>query len=297
MVKAIQVARFTVQATVFALLNARLFGVSPINMAVPFLQPSGTPYTIVRGAYDDFEGGLSHSEFPFLALGVTLLTAITVGKLLCAWACPFGFFQDIVSLLTPSRHIPKAKISDKKARQLRDIKWGVLGFTLIWCFVNGTRRAAAARFAEEQDMEDYYPHWTLSDAPFSTLSPAATLFVYVPWLAMWNPSAIIGAGIVAWAKLGLLIGFVIAAAYVPRFFCRFVCPMGAVFEPFTKFKALKIKRDEKLGMDAFNKVMDENCPMGVSQTNIHNANVIDHPNCINCGRCTAATHLLKQQLF
>lgn len=295
MVQTIQVVRFLVQAIVFVLINARIFGVAPISVPVPFLQPSGSPFTVVRGAYDDFEGGLSHSEFPFLALGVTLLTAITVGKLLCAWACPFGLVQDVVAALFNKK--PRA-LSEKKARQLRDIKWGVLGFTLLWCFVNGSRRATAARYAEEEGFENDYPRWTLRDAPFSTLSPAATLFAYVPWLAMWNPSAIIGAGIIAWIKLGLLAGFLVAAATVPRFFCRFVCPMGAVFEPFTKFKALKIRRDKNLTASGFNSIMEKCCPMGVSQTDANeDSPIVAHPNCIHCGRCTAASPLLMQELF
>lgn len=310
MVQAIQVARLFVQGTVFALLNARLFGVAPLNIPVPFLQPSGAPYSVVRGAYDDFEGGLSHSEFPLLALGVTLLTAITVGKLLCAWACPFGFIQDLIALpftikksaskgakkSANTAYVASDVISEKKARQLRDIKWAVLGFTLIWCFVNGSRRAAAARFAEEQEIEDYYPKWVLSDAPFSTLSPAATLFAYVPWLAMWNPSAIVSAGIIAWIKLGLVVAFVIAAAYVPRFFCRFVCPMGAVFEPFTNFKMLRITKDASMSDSMVSEVLEKNCPMGVTQYDTR-SNVISHPNCIHCGRCTAASPLLKQKFF
>lgn len=34
-----------------------------------------------------------------------------------------------------------------------------------------------------------------SDSPFSVISPAGTLFAYLPWLALWNTNVLLSAGI------------------------------------------------------------------------------------------------------
>jgi ferredoxin-type protein NapH len=39
-------------------------------------------------------------EIPYLLMGVLLLAGITVGSLVCGWACPLGFLQDLPGPLT-----------------------------------------------------------------------------------------------------------------------------------------------------------------------------------------------------
>ena len=68
MIKGIDVARFLVQACVLVFLNARLFGVAPSGAFVPYLQPSGSPFTVVHGAYESIEIALTHTVFPFMAV-------------------------------------------------------------------------------------------------------------------------------------------------------------------------------------------------------------------------------------
>jgi hypothetical protein len=43
-------------------------------------------------------------------------------------------------------------------------------------------------------------------------------------------------GLAGWAKIAILIAAVTPSIYIPRFFCRFLCPMGALLEPLSKFK-------------------------------------------------------------
>ena len=68
MIKGIDVARVLVQVCVLAFVNARLFGVAPSGAFVPYLQPSGSPFTIVHGAYESIEIALTHTVFPFIAV-------------------------------------------------------------------------------------------------------------------------------------------------------------------------------------------------------------------------------------
>jgi hypothetical protein len=40
------------------------------------------------------------------------------------------------------------------------------------------------------------PHQVFSDSPFSVISPAGTLFAYLPWVALWNTNVLLSAGTV-----------------------------------------------------------------------------------------------------
>ena len=45
--------------------------------------------------------------FPFLAVGTLLVVGSLFGSLVCGWACPFGFLQDLVARIpTPKLRLP-----------------------------------------------------------------------------------------------------------------------------------------------------------------------------------------------
>lgn len=39
---------------------------------------------------------LYHQKFPVYALGIVLLFGSILGRAVCGWICPFGFFADIL---------------------------------------------------------------------------------------------------------------------------------------------------------------------------------------------------------
>lgn len=283
--------RHFVQIVALILLNAKAFGVPYITwIAVPVLHSSQSPYSVVQGAYDAFEYTLSHGVIPLFTLGVIFLTAITVGKLLCGWACPMGLVQDLLSYLPFS----KAKLSNSTTSQLKDMKWAVLAFSLFCCCLCAFKRASlAATLSTTADataattFKAQNPLGVFSDSPFSVLSPAETLFTYIPWVAMWETSAIlVSAGVVVWLKILLCSVTLTACALVPRFFCRFICPLAALIELVNPYKMLRILWSPKLGREEFNNLLGRVCPMGCQQQS--SASVLDSPNCIHCRNCVSA---------
>lgn len=324
MIKGIDVARVLVQVCVLAFVNARLFGVAPSGAFVPYLQPSGSPFTIVHGAYESIEIALTHTVFPFIAVAfvffsfsffhsvhsqthlntlttrsfccyqlnrVILGTGLVAGRALCAWACPMGLVQDVMQLVP----VKRMRLSSSTTKQLKDVKYAVFGVSLLWSLYVGAKRYSSAVFAAQYHYEDDYPRWQTSDSPFAMFSPAATLFAYVPWMAIWNPKVLLTGGLIGWVKLLLAAACLAAAAVVPRFFCRYVCPLGVCFEPFARCKVLRIARVKNTPSDKFNSVMEEVCPMGVDSKGT-NSQYITSSACIHCGRCVAATPNLVQKL-
>lgn len=268
----IQYFRHLVQLLVCVLVNGKLLGLSATGVIVPFLWDPSAPYSTVLGAYSALEYTISHGVFPLLVLGILLMTGCTVGRLFCGWACPFGMLQDFLSYL-PFKQQP---LSPASVAQLKDIKLAFLGFSILTTALVGFRRLSSP--------DELYPILYFSDCPFSVLSPSGTVFAFTPWILLWKSNIFAFGGVAIWMKIAILVVAVVPSLYTPRFFCRFMCPLGAILEIFTPYKLLRIVRSPKYDKDECNKMLSEVCPMGVTASR---SKVIDHPACIHCGTCVA----------
>jgi len=269
----LQYLRHIVQLIVFVFINAKLIGLSSTVVLVPYLHSTQAPWSTAIGAYDALEFGIAHGLVPLLAFGVIYLTGITVGRVFCGWACPMGMFQDFLSYLP----IKKQKLNPSTVSSLRDIKWAVVAFSLIVSLMIGFRR---------QSLTIDSPMGVFSDSPFSVISPSSTLFTYIPWMFLWKSDVLSNLGALGFFKMGILVAILAPSVYVPRFFCRFICPLGALYEPLAKYKMLRIYRNIKQTKDELNRILSDVCPMGVQITS-EESEFIDHGGCVHCGKCVA----------
>lgn len=275
----LQIARHIVQLIVLVGCNAKLLGFPVIpSMLVPYLWPAQSPYGSVHGVYDALEYTLAQATFPILALGVIWLTAILVGRVFCGWACPLGTLQDFLVYLP----IKKRRLSRETSSTWKDVKWGAVAFSVGLSILVGYRRYF---------MGINQPANVISDGPFNFFSPHTTIFSYLPYMVAWNSSALSSAGMWGWSKMAAMFALLVPAVFVPRFFCRFVCPLGAMLEPFSRFKFLRIERNPRVTTEQFNKVLDTSCPMGVTipNTTDYTSSFIAHGGCIHCGKCLVAS--------
>eukprot|EP01100_Stratorugosa_tubuloviscum_P015046 TRINITY_DN8438_c0_g1_i1.p1 TRINITY_DN8438_c0_g1~~TRINITY_DN8438_c0_g1_i1.p1 ORF type:complete len:298 (+),score=104.03 TRINITY_DN8438_c0_g1_i1:120-1013(+) len=264
----IQYIRHIIQLIVLFALNAKIFGAAKTYIIVPYLWPTQAPYSAVIGAYDGLEYTLAQGVFPLLTLGVIYISALTVGRLFCAWACPFGMIQDFLAYLP----FKKKRVSKDLYELVKDLKYVLLGFSLLVSLLVGFYRIPDSPFL---------PAGVFSDSFFSVLSPSSTIFAYVPWMFLWKANALANAGIFGWIKVAALIAVLMPSLYIPRFFCRFLCPLGALMGTVSRFKILKLRRSNK--NENIDNFLNEVCPMGVTAGN--SEFIIDH-NCTHCGRCT-----------
>jgi len=269
----LQLWRHLVQLLTFLFLNGKMLGIASTGIIVPYLWSTGSPFSTVHAAYDSLEYSLAKGVFPLLVLGVIGITSVTVGRVFCGWACPMGMIQDFLSYLP----FQKERLSAATVNSLRDVKWVIVGFSLIICSLVGLHR-------QPSGFEVTHPLGPVWESPFTVFSPSGTLFTYLPWMIIWNPNVLHHGGSVAWLKLALLIVTLVPSLYVPRFFCRFFCPMGALLEPLSPYKFLRISKSTKLQREELNAALKDVCPMEV-QVNEDNAKFIKDPGCISCGRC------------
>ncbi|MDR1082542.1 MAG: 4Fe-4S binding protein [Coriobacteriales bacterium] len=205
--------------------------------------------------------GAADRKLPFYLVGTILAFGALLGRTVCGWLCPFGLIQELLDKLP----LPKLR-KGAWSRALSRGKYVVLGLTVI------AIPLGLALFAT-------------SSLPFfcAWLCPAGTLEAGLPLLAgNEGLRAIVGWQFVV--KLAVLILFVIACLFVYRPFCRFLCPLGALYSFFNRVALLRYRVDESRCTHC--KTCVEVCKMDITE--------VSDRECVQCGAC--ARHCEQQAI-
>lgn len=289
-----QTARTIVQLLLFLLFNAVFLGLGPWPILLPVTGLLGVPSKTVGDAFGSLQYMLYLLIPPWLALASIFLASVLVGRAFCAWACPFGFVQDILEVMK-RRH---SAVSPRTHDQMVNVKYLVLAGTLL---VSGLLALSVVSGLGRSYQEAL---GVFAVAPFNALSPADTLFAVIPRTILdvrlavpllFEPGVDVAGFIVAsisssealfWVRLVILGLTVALVLYIPRGWCRYLCPQGAFSAILMRFSFLGLKRDPvRCGKDCRDCV--KVCPMLVP--------ILDepwekftHPECIMCLKCVDA---------
>ena len=195
-------------------------------------------------------------KFSFYILGFIMLFGILFGRLICGFLCPFGFVQDLLYKVKT----PKLKIPKHIDKPLRYLKYAILLIFVI---------ALPIIITNQYGMGD----------PFfcKLICPAGTLGGGIPLLAM-NEELKNTIGALFFWKLGVLIMVLISCVFIYRPFCKYLCPLGAMYAWFNKFSFYQMTVDKTKCTNC--KLCEKNCKMNVEI--IKNINSAE---CIRCGEC------------
>lgn len=185
-------------------------------------------------------------QVPWFTIGVLGVVGVLIGRLACGWFCPFGFLQDLLYRIK----VNKVNLSNRYANWIR---YGVLLVLVI-----------------------VVPIITL-DTWFCKLCPAGSLEGGIPWVVI-DPGVRQLVGWRFWGKITILIVFIVGMVFVKRPFCRFVCPLGAIYSLFNKVSAVRlvVDQDKCIKCDLCKQV----CPMDIAVYLDANS-----PQCIRCMEC------------
>lgn len=187
--------------------------------------------------------------FPFIAVGLLVLAAAVFGSLICGWACPFGFLQDVLGKIpTPKFDLP---------RWTAHLRYAVL---------------IGAVFAVPYFFGKDHPLFVCRFCPAGGLEAAAPSMV---------SQALAGQQIV-WPnalKLTILVLFLVAVFFVKRPWCRILCPLGAIFSLFNRVSVffLGLNPDKCTHCERCHKL----CEFGIEPEK--------SPNDLRCVRCLECT--------
>ncbi len=191
--------------------------------------------------------------FPALFPSALLILATLIfGRLFCGYMCAFGTLGDAVHLLGRKLFKIKYRISEKADRGLKWIKYLLLAF-LIFTWITGI---------------GVFSGWSPWDA-FGSLLTLPPDFAYA------FTSLTVGTI--------LLFLIVIGSLFVERFFCRYLCPMGAIFSLASLTKIAKIRKVKNNCGRC--QICSSNCKMGIE---LNRREVVNSGECIGCMKCISA---------
>lgn len=195
---------------------------------------------------------LGQNHFGLYVIGMLGLTGSLVGRMPCAWLCPFGFVQELIHKI-PTRNfeIPKC------------LYYGKYVFLVLFIFLLPLTVT---------DDFGYGMTWFCK-----FVCPAGTLEAGIPMMIL-KPSLRGLIGLLFYNKLTILAIFLVWMVFSRRPFCRVACPLGAIYSLFNRYSAFRMIHDP--GKCTQCEACYDNCPMGVRFYETPN-----HSNCIRCLRC------------
>jgi polyferredoxin len=148
-----------------------------------------------------------------LGVGLILLTLV-VGRAFCGWFCPLGTLQELAGLLLTPRS-RRESIDANRFRAWQGWKYVLLAALLAFAVLGSWQGGL-----------------------LDPLSLTARGLQGGLWPALARGREVPG----GWLAAGLLLGVVLAARWVPRFFCRALCPLGALLGVFSRLALFRIER-------------------------------------------------------
>ncbi len=176
-------------------------------------------------------------------------TALLLKKSFCGWICPFGLLTEYLSKLNSVIFTKPLQINGFIDYLLRSIKYGIAAF-FIWTIFVKMPEGAVEQFI-------YSPYNVISDIKmlkfFTNISVTAVIVISV---------------------------IIVLSVIIKSFWCRYLCPYGAVLGFISLFSAGKIRRNE-LSCTGCGKC-DRICP---SLIHISDKEIVHSDECTACLRC------------
>lgn len=185
-------------------------------------------------------------------LVLTIIIAILFRRSFCGLLCPFGALQEVFARFGKKVFKKRFIVPLKIDRPLRYLKYAVLLLTVGMAWYYGTL-------------------WMAPYDPYSAYSHITTISGSIEE----DPLALAGFILLAITILGSFL--------YDRFFCKYLCPVGAFYGIIGKISPTKIERNEKLCINC--NLCNKACPVNI---NVAKASKVTDMECINCNECVLA---------
>ena len=211
--------------------------------------------------------GSSKFRFSYYITGFLILLGVLLGRFICGFLCPFGWFQELL------HKIPTKKLSTKKLKPLTYLKYAVLLLMVVLLPALLVMVVLLPLLAvNELGMGD----------PFfcKYLCPQGVLEGAIPLSAV-NAGIRSALGSLFTWKFAVLLAVVVASVLFYRPFCKWLCPLGAFYALLNRVSLFQMKVDQNKCVSCGK--CARACKMDVDVTKTPN-----HAECIRCGMCIRA---------
>jgi len=235
--------------------SGKLYKGNTKTVCVPGINCYSCPGAIGACPLGSLQGAFSadNKSTLFYVGGILLLYCILFGRMICGWLCPFGLIQELLYKIKT----PKLKKSPV-TRLLSYLKYVILVvFVLIIPISYAIKDLPLPAFCK------YI-------CPAGTIEGGLGLLsnkVNESYFSMLGP-------LFTW-KFLLMISITVSCVFIFRLFCRFICPLGALYGLFNKLSFFGIK---------LNTYECSECGLCRAHCKVDIRHVGDQE-CISCGEC------------
>ena len=238
--------------------QGRIFEGKSKYLCIPGLNCYSCPGALASCPIGSLQAVLSSRQFKLslYVLGFLFLFGSIFGRFICGFLCPFGLVQDLlykIPFVKKIRRLP----GERFLRYFRFIILliFVILLPLFVIDITGLGQPWFCKF----------------------ICPAGSLEGGIP-LVLLNSAMRGAAGFIFRWKLFILLVTILASIIIYRPFCRYVCPLGAVYGLFNKFSIYQIRLDgEKCTKCG---TCQKSCKLDIK--------IYENPSsmdCIRCGEC------------
>jgi len=198
-------------------------------------------------------------SFSFYIIGFLMLVGAALGRFVCGWLCPIGLVQDLlykIPFFKKRKKLPGDKV----------LVW--LKYVMLVLFVILLPLFAVNAVGQGQPWFCKY------------VCPGGMLMGGIP-LYLLNPAIADAVGWLYLYRFVLLAALLLLSIVVYRPFCRYLCPLGAVYGLFNPVALARYRVDE-------NKCIKCGKCKSVCNLDIDARRTPNHALCIRCGACKRA---------
>ncbi|WMJ90520.1 4Fe-4S binding protein [Anaerocolumna sp. MB42-C2] len=191
--------------------------------------------------------------------GFLMLIGAICGRFVCGWLCPFGWIQDLLYKIPFVRKLKTFKLD----KPLRFLKYVIL---LLFVII----------------LPMFIVDVIGQGMPFfcKLICPSGTLMGGWPLILSNKPLQDTIGWLFIWKNV-VLVAIIILSIIIYRPFCKYICPLGAIYSLFNPISFYKLRvaesRCTKCG------ICSKTCGMNIDPYKQPN-----HPECIRCNACKKA---------
>ncbi|MHC1684456.1 MAG: 4Fe-4S binding protein [Clostridiaceae bacterium] len=208
------------------------------------------PYGALESLYSLIFNGTFVSKIftgTMILLSITLIIAIIFRRSFCGLICPFGAFQEFFGIIGKKIFRKRFVVPEFLDKPFRYIKYIVLIVTIYYAW------KTAGLWIDPYDPWAAYGHITEG---------------YTTLVSEYLIGSII------------LIIILIGSLLYDRFFCKYLCPMGAVYGIISKISFTKIVRNNDKCVNCG--ICSKNCPVNIKVSQLDEVRTAE---CISCNAC------------
>ena len=213
-------------------------------------------FITVLQALGDVIAALVNGTFSIHALSAQLITIGAVlcitavwGRFFCGYLCSFGAVQELLFWISKKIYHRNINLPTRLDHALQYLKYAVLVFIVAGL-------------------------WILALPMDASISPWGAFGMLISGNLSVAAAAVHTAGFI------LLLALLAGSLFIERFFCRYFCPLGAVFTLISGKRCYKIQRN---GSECTHcGLCERNCSMGIS---ILEKDAVSSGKCVDCMQC------------